>query len=88
MRRDVRKARQDADHHHDRRAGGLLRRGGGEPYVTVDTEFLRERTYYSKLCLVQLALPGQGADRAVLVDPLAEGIDLAPLFELMRNPAW
>lgn len=57
----------------------------GAPYVTVDTEFLRERTYYSKLCLVQLALPGKGDDRAVLVDPLAEGIDLAPLFELMRN---
>ena len=57
----------------------------GAPYVTVDTEFLRERTYYSKLCLVQLALPGKGDERAVLVDPLAEGIDLAPLFELMRN---
>jgi ribonuclease D len=59
----------------------------GEPYVTVDTEFLRERTYYSKLCLVQMALPGEGDARAVLVDPLAEGIDLAPLFELMRNPS-
>jgi ribonuclease D len=59
----------------------------GEPYVTVDTEFLRERTYYSKLCLVQMALPGKGDDRAVLVDPLAEGIELAPLFELMRNPS-
>ena len=58
----------------------------GEPYVTVDTEFLRERTYYSKLCLVQLALPGRGNDRAVLLDPLADGIDLSPLFELMRNP--
>jgi ribonuclease D len=57
----------------------------GEPYVTVDTEFLRERTYYSKLCLVQLALPGKGDERAVLVDPLAEGIDLAPLFDLMRD---
>ncbi|WP_209427016.1 ribonuclease D [Pararhodobacter sp. SW119] len=63
----------------------------GEPYVTVDTEFLRERTYYSKLCLVQLALPVTPADnandRAVLVDPLVDGIDLAPLFDLMRNPA-
>ena len=56
------------------------------PYVTVDTEFLRERTYYAKLCLVQLALPGEGDDRAVLVDPLAEGIDLAPLWALMRDP--
>jgi ribonuclease D len=58
----------------------------GAPYVTVDTEFLRERTYYAKLCLVQIALPGTGSDRAVLVDPLAEGISLAPLFELMRDP--
>jgi len=56
------------------------------PYVTVDTEFLRERTYYSKLCLVQLALPGKGDDGAVIVDPLAEGIDLAPLYALMKAP--
>ncbi|MFW8592893.1 ribonuclease D [Cribrihabitans neustonicus] len=54
-------------------------------YVTVDTEFLRERTYYSKLCLVQLAYPGDGESDAVLVDPLAEGISLEPLFELFRN---
>ena len=56
-----------------------------EPYVTVDTEFLRERTYYSKLCLVQLALPGTTTDNAVLVDPLAEGLSLAPLYELFRD---
>ncbi|WP_164659187.1 ribonuclease D [Tropicibacter sp. Alg240-R139] len=55
------------------------------PYVTVDTEFLRERTYYSKLCLVQLAYPGEGDENAVLVDPLAEGISLEPLHELFRN---
>ena len=41
------------------------------PYVTVDTEFLRERTYYSKLCLVQLAYPGAGTEHAALIDPLA-----------------
>ncbi|MGB8624298.1 MAG: ribonuclease D [Paracoccaceae bacterium] len=53
------------------------------PYVTVDTEFLRERTYYAKLCLVQLALPGDG--EAVLVDPLADGLSLDPLYDLFRD---
>src|SRR6056297_3958250 len=55
------------------------------PYVTVDTEFLRERTYYSKLCLVQLAVPGKGADDAVLVDPLAGDLSMAPLYDLFRD---
>ena len=55
----------------------------GHPYVTVDTEFLRERTYYSKLCLIQLAMPGDGDE--VLVDPLAEGLSLDPLYALFRN---
>ncbi len=56
-----------------------------QPYVTVDTEFLRERTYFSKLCLVQLAYPGEGDENAVIVDPLAAGIDLAPLYDLFRD---
>lgn len=55
------------------------------PYVTVDTEFLRERTYYSKLCLVQLAFPGEGDGNAVLVDPLVEGLSLEPLYDLFRD---
>ena len=54
-------------------------------YVTVDTEFLRERTYYSKLCLVQLAYPGDGEGDAVIVDPLAGGISLDPLYDLFRD---
>lgn len=54
-------------------------------FVTVDTEFLRERTYYSKLCLVQLAMPGTDDSGAVLVDPLAEGLSLEPLYELFRD---
>ncbi len=54
-------------------------------YITVDTEFLRERTYYSKLCLVQLAMPGVDDSNAVLVDPLAEGISLEPLYALFRD---
>ncbi len=62
-------------------------RAGHCAYVTVDTEFLRERTYYSKLCLIQLALPGRSNDDAVLVDPLAEGLSLAPLYDLFRNEA-
>ncbi|WP_299551350.1 ribonuclease D [uncultured Tateyamaria sp.] len=57
------------------------------PYVTVDTEFLRERTYYSKLCLVQLAMPGDDDSNAVLVDPLADGLSLEPLYELFRDTA-
>ena len=56
------------------------------PFVTVDTEFLRERTYYSKLCLVQLAVPGDAEEDAVLVDPLAKGISLEPLYQLFRAP--
>jgi ribonuclease D len=55
------------------------------PYVTVDTEFLRERTYYSRLCLMQMAIPGPDDTSAVLVDTLAPGLDLAPVYELFRN---
>ncbi len=58
-----------------------------EPYVTIDTEFLRERTYWSKLCLIQMALPGANGD-AVLVDPI-EGADMSlePLYDLFRHEA-
>ena len=56
-----------------------------EDYVTVDTEFLRERTYYSKLCLIQLAMPGKDDTNAVLVDPLADGLSLEPLYALFRD---
>lgn len=55
------------------------------PYVTVDTEFLRERTYYSKLCLIQIAYPGEGDENAVLVDPLSAKMSLDPLYELFLN---
>jgi ribonuclease D len=54
-------------------------------YVTVDTEFLRERTYYSKLCLLQIAFPGDGINDAAIVDPLAEGISLEPVYDLFRD---
>ena len=57
------------------------------PYVTIDTEFLRERTYWSKLCLIQMALPGVGGD-AVLIDPI-DGADMSmdPLYDLFRHEA-
>src|SRR5688500_11676128 len=51
------------------------------PFVTVDTEFMRETTYYPKLCLIQMAVPEEG----VIVDPLAPGLDLAPFLALMAN---
>lgn len=51
------------------------------PFVTVDTEFLRETTFWPKLCVVQIASP----EEAVLVDALAEGLDLAPFYRLMGD---
>jgi ribonuclease D len=51
------------------------------PFVTVDTEFLRETTYYPLLCVAQMASP----DEAVVVDSLAPDIDLKPFFDLMAN---
>lgn len=59
----------------------LCQRLAGGSYVTVDTEFMRETTYWPKLCLVQLA----GLDDAAVIDPLAPGIDLAPLLGLMAD---
>ena len=51
------------------------------PFVTVDTEFLRETTYYPLLCIAQMA----SSDEAVVMDALAPGIDLKPFFDLMGN---
>ncbi len=50
-------------------------------YVTVDTEFLRETTFWPKVCVIQLASP----EEAVAIDALAEGLDLQPFFDLMAN---
>lgn len=50
-------------------------------FVTVDTEFMRDRTYYSKLCLIQVA----DDDGAVAIDPLSDGIDLAPFWALLNQ---
>ncbi len=61
------------------------------PFVTVDTEFMRERTYWPQLCLIQIARPPDEAASdasvdAAIIDPMAGGIDLAPLFALMADP--
>ncbi len=61
----------------------FCRKLAGAEYITVDTEFLREKTYWPQLCLVQVG----GPDGAVAIDPLAEGIDLAPLFGVMTDPS-
>lgn len=53
-----------------------------QPYVAVDTEFMRETTYWPKLCLIQAAAPG-GLE--AVIDPLAEDLGLAPFMELMAN---
>jgi ribonuclease D len=52
-------------------------------FITIDTEFLRETTFWPELCLIQMASP----TTEVLVDPLAKGLDMKPFFELMANPA-
>lgn len=59
----------------------LCERLAGEEFVTVDTEFMRERTYYPELCLVQLA----GTEDVAVVDAQAPEIDLAPLGRLLAN---
>ena len=53
----------------------------GQPFVAVDTEFMRETTYWPKLCLIQAAAGSAEA----CIDPLAEGIDLEPFLEIMRD---
>src|SRR5260370_36693326 len=61
----------------------FCRRQHGVDFVAIDTEFMRERTYWPILCVVQVA----GPDEAVAIDALAEGIDLAPLLALMSDAA-
>jgi len=60
----------------------LARRWTEAPYITVDTEFVRTSTYFSRLCLVQVA----DAEGAVAVDVLAKGIDLQPLIGVLSEP--
>lgn len=60
---------------------GFCRRLRGDTWITVDTEFIPERTYWPQLCLVQIA----GAGEAAVVDALADGVDLGPVFDLMAD---
>ena len=53
-----------------------------KPYITIDTEFLRDKTFFSKLCLIQLAAPDMDA---VAVDPVEFDLDLSPLNDLLHN---
>src|ERR1700749_3677677 len=52
------------------------------PYLALDTEFLRDQTYWPKLCLIQVASP----DTAAIIDPLADGVDRKPFYDLLRKP--
>ncbi|WP_372707767.1 ribonuclease D [Brevundimonas sp.] len=52
------------------------------PFITVDTEFMRETTYWPRLCLIQAA----SATDAAIIDPMAEGLDLEPFLDLLRDP--
>lgn len=61
----------------------LCARLAAEPYVTVDTEFMRERTYFPELCVVQLG----GAHEVAVIDAMAPNLDLAPLGTLLADPA-
>jgi len=60
---------------------GFCRKLKGQPFVAVDTEFMRETTYWPKLCLIQAAAPNAHA----VIDPLAEGMDLEPFLEILRD---
>jgi ribonuclease D len=59
----------------------LCKRLATADFITVDTEFLRESTFWAQLCLVQIA----GRDEAAIIDPLVRGLDLAPFYALMAN---
>jgi ribonuclease D len=61
----------------------FTRRIAADAFITVDTEFMRERTFWPVLCLIQIA----GADAAAAIDPLAPEIDLTPLWRVMADPA-
>lgn len=66
---------------HTETLADCCRRLAEADHVAVDTEFMREQTFYPKLCLIQLA----GPNDELIVDPMADGLDLAPFWELMAD---
>ncbi|HEY4115464.1 MAG TPA: ribonuclease D [Rhizomicrobium sp.] len=60
----------------------LARELEGGPYIALDTEFMRDQTYWPKLCLMQVARPG---GPAAIIDPLADGMDLSPIYKLIAD---
>ena len=60
----------------------LCRELSAENFLTIDLEFLREKTYYAKLCLIQVA----NSRTAAIIDPLAPDLNLGIFFELIKNP--
>ena len=60
----------------------FCKRLADQPFITVDTEFMRETTYWPRLCLIQAA----SATDAAIIDPMAEGLDLEPFLDLLRDP--
>src|ERR1700750_3172482 len=62
--------------------GAFVTELGQAPYLALDTEFLRDQTYYPKPCPIQVAAPGVEG----IIDPLAPGLDLAPFYDLIRRP--
>ena len=61
----------------------LCARLASQPHIAIDTEFMRETTYYAKICLIQVA----SDDEAAAIDPLAKGLDLTPFYDLMKKLA-
>ncbi|MCP4330081.1 MAG: ribonuclease D [Alphaproteobacteria bacterium] len=61
----------------------FCKRLSSAPFITVDTEFMRDRTYWPKLCVLQLAAPGK--DNAAAIDTISERLDLTPVFELFED---
>ena len=59
----------------------VIERFRSASFLAVDTEFMREKTYYPQLCLIQIS----DGDEAVCIDPLAQGLELGKLWDLMRN---